>query len=92
MDTGRRGKRDRHKVEAGAANTRQDGLLGDTREELFIVNLHINDSFLPVKISLLHAENTMCRELVRMAANAAFVSRHMYVQYVCVCSRVFVCL
>lgn len=40
MDTGER------RVEAGAVNiaSRQDGLLGETRRELFIENLHINDS------------------------------------------------
>lgn len=41
----REGKRDWRKLKAGAANMRQGGLLGETREELFIVNLHINDSF-----------------------------------------------
>lgn len=46
----------RQKLEAGVANMRQVGLLGETGGELFIVNLHINDSFLPLMIPLLHGE------------------------------------
>lgn len=63
MDTGRR---DRQKVEAGAVNTHHDGLLGETREELFIVNLHINDSFLPPMTSFLRVEMTAHAHYVRM--------------------------
>lgn len=80
----REGKSGRRKLKAGAASTRQDGLLGETREELFMVNLHINDSFLPLMISMLHAENIMCRQLVRMVGNAAIVRVHTCV---CVCYR-----
>lgn len=52
------GKDTQHKLIARAAS--EDSLLGEMREELFIVNLHINHSFHPLKISLLHAENTVC--------------------------------
>lgn len=61
-----------------------------------MVNLHINDSFLPLMISMLHAENIMCRQLVRMVGNAAIVRVHTFV-CVCVTERdksgvcVFVC-
>lgn len=77
MDTGGREREMGVSWKHEAANTRQDGLLGETREELFIVNLHINDSFLPLMISPLHAENEMCWEPARMVGNAAFVSLHM---------------
>ena len=52
-------------------------LLGETRQELFIVNLHIDDSFLPFTIPLQHAENKMCWELAQTLGNAAFASLHM---------------
>lgn len=46
--------------------THHNGLLGETREELFIANLHINDSFLPLMTSLLHVEITMYAQYVCM--------------------------
>ncbi len=40
-----------------------------------MVNLHINDTFLPLMISPLNAGNIMCRELIRMT----FVGLHVHV-------------
>lgn len=55
---GRGEEGDRLKAESRSRRSeRRDGLLGETREELFMVNLHINDSSLPLTISLLR-----CRE------------------------------
>lgn len=71
MDTGGREGKER---EAESRSMHQDGLLGETREELFMVNLHINDTFLPLMIPLLNAGNITCWELIRTVGKAAFVS------------------
>lgn len=86
IDGGGRGREIGVGGEAGAVSTRQDGLLGETREELFMVNLHINDSLLPLMIPLLHAENKMCRQLVGRVGNGAFVGLHEST-YVCMRGR-----